>query len=87
VILNGSYNIGFTMDFACKDAGLETNMGREFGVPLKLAGLVEQLFVEARQRYGGDAWSPKVVKLLEHAMREELWAEGFPAELTGHSAA
>jgi len=84
VILNGSYNIGFTMDLACKDIGFATNMGREFGVPLKLAGLVEQLFIEARQRYGGDAWSPKVVKLLEDVLGEELRAEGFPAELTEH---
>jgi len=87
VILNGSYNIGFTMDLACKDIGFATKMGREFEVPLKLAGLVEQLFVEARQRYGGDAWSPKVVKLLEDALGEELRAEGFPAELTEYSGA
>jgi 3-hydroxyisobutyrate dehydrogenase len=86
VILNGSYNIGFTMDLACKDAGFAMQMGREFGVPLKLAGLVEQLFVEARQRYGGDAWSPKVVKMLEDALREELRAPGFPAELTAEDA-
>ncbi|UCH75288.1 MAG: NAD(P)-dependent oxidoreductase [Rhodospirillales bacterium] len=82
VILNGSYNIGFTMDLACKDAGFAMAMGREFGVPLKLAGLVEQLFVEARRRYGGDAWSPMVVRLLEDALGEELRAEGFPPELT-----
>ena len=86
VILNGSYNIGFTMDLACKDAGFAMKMGREFGVPLKLAGLVEQLFIEARERYGGDAWSPKVVKLLEDALGEGLRAEGFPAELTAADA-
>ncbi len=85
VILNGSYNIGFTMDLACKDAGFAMAMGRDFGVPLKLAGLVEQLFVEARQRYGGTAWSPMVVRLLEDALGEPLRAEGFPAELTEES--
>lgn len=86
VILNGSYNIGFTMDLACKDAGFAMAMGREFGVPLKLAGLVEQLFVEARERYGGAAWSPMVVRLLEDALGETLRAEGFPAELTPDDA-
>jgi 3-hydroxyisobutyrate dehydrogenase len=86
VILNGSYNINFTMDLACKDAGFATQMGREFGVPLKLAGLVEQLFVEARGKYGGDAWSPKVVKLMEDALGEDLRAPGFPAELTAEDA-
>ena len=38
LILNGSYDIGFTMDLACKDLGFATGMGREFGVPLELAG-------------------------------------------------
>jgi 3-hydroxyisobutyrate dehydrogenase-like beta-hydroxyacid dehydrogenase len=41
VILNGSYNIGFTMDLASKDLGLAHRLGRELGVPLELAGLVE----------------------------------------------
>ena len=34
VILNGSYDIGFTMDLACKDAGFATEIGRRLGVPL-----------------------------------------------------
>jgi len=38
VILNGSYDIGFTMDLACKDAGFAVEFGRRFGVPLRLAG-------------------------------------------------
>ncbi len=81
VILNGSYNIGFTMDLACKDAGLAMDMGRAFGVPLRLAGVMETMFIEARAAYGGGAWSPKVVKLLEDVLDEPLRAEGFPAEL------
>jgi 3-hydroxyisobutyrate dehydrogenase and related beta-hydroxyacid dehydrogenases len=36
LILNGSYDIGFTMDLACKDLGFATKMGRESGVPLDL---------------------------------------------------
>jgi len=86
VILNGSYDIGFTLDLACKDSGFATRLGREFGVPLKLAGLVEQLLIEARAKYGGDAWSPKVVKLLEDAVGAELRAPGFPARLTAEHA-
>src|SRR5216684_3671236 len=31
VILNGSYDIGFTMDLACKDAGFAVEFGRRFG--------------------------------------------------------
>lgn len=81
VILNGSYNINFTMDLACKDLGFATKFGREFGVPLELAGLVEQTFIRARSQYGGQAWSSQVVKLLEDAVGTDLRAPGFPAEL------
>ncbi len=81
VILNGSYDIGFTMDLACKDAGFALDMGRRFGVPLKLAGAMEQTFVEGRAKYGGDAWSSMIVKLLEDSVGEELRAPGFPAKL------
>jgi 3-hydroxyisobutyrate dehydrogenase len=81
VILNGSYDIGFTMDLACKDLGLARQLGRELGVPLDLARLVEETFIRARQRYGGDAWSPMVVKLLEDALGTDLRAPGFPAAL------
>jgi len=86
VILNGSYNIGFTMDLACKDAGFATQMGREFGVPLALAGMTEQIFIQAREQFGGDAWSSMVVKILEDAVGEQLRAPGFPAELTAEDA-
>lgn len=81
LILNGSYNINFTMDLACKDLGFATELGRNFGVPLELAGLVEQTFIRARAQYGGAAWSTMVVKLLEDALHTDLRAPGFPAEL------
>jgi 3-hydroxyisobutyrate dehydrogenase len=81
VILNGSYNIGFTMDLACKDLNFAMQLGRETGVPLELAGLTEQTFIRARQQYGGDAWSSQVVKLLEDALGVDLRAPGFPAVL------
>lgn len=81
VILNGSYNIGFTMDLACKDLGFATKFGREFGVPLDLASITEQTFIRARQQYGGGAWSSQVVKLLEDALGTDLRAPGFPEVL------
>lgn len=81
VILNGSYDIGFTMDLACKDAGFAIEFGRRFGVPLRLAGLMEQTFIEGRARYGGGAWSSMIVKLLEDAVGTPLRAPGFPAKL------
>jgi 3-hydroxyisobutyrate dehydrogenase len=81
VILNGSYNINFTMDLAVKDLGFAMEFGRRFGVPLDLAGQTMQTFIRARSTYGGDAWSSQVVKLLEDALDTDLRAPGFPAEL------
>jgi 3-hydroxyisobutyrate dehydrogenase len=87
VILNGSYDIGFTMDLACKDAGFALEFGRRFGVPLRLAGVMEQTFIEGRSKYGGAAWSSMIVKLLEDAVGTPLRAPGFPARLgPEHSA-
>ncbi|MBM3583167.1 MAG: NAD(P)-dependent oxidoreductase [Alphaproteobacteria bacterium] len=81
LVLNGSYDIGFTMDLACKDLGFATKYGRAFGVPLDLAGLTEQTFIRARAQYGGSAWSTQVVKLLEDALSTDLRALGFPERL------
>lgn len=85
VILNGSYNINFTMDLACKDLHFAHELGREFGVPLELAGLVEQTFIRARSQYGGSAWSSQVVKLLEDALGTDLRAPGFPATIVAEN--
>lgn len=82
LVLSGSYNIGFTMDLALKDIGFATEMGRTFGVPLELAAITEQAFVRGKAQYGGDAWSPKVIKLLEDAVGVQLRADGFPDILT-----
>ena len=81
LILNGSYDIAFTMDLACKDLGFAHDMGKEFGVPLEIASHVEQIFWRGRQEYGGDAQSTQIVKLLEDALKTDLRAPGFPARL------
>lgn len=81
VILSGSYDIGFTVDLALKDLGFARGMASELGVPVQLAPLVEGLFRRAKERYGGGAWSPRVVQLLEDEVGVSLRAEGFPASL------
>lgn len=81
VILNGSYNINFTMDLALKDLGFAMEYGRAFGVPLDLASLTHHTFLRAQSQYGGQASSSQVVKLLEDALGTDLRAPGFPAEL------
>lgn len=81
LILNGSYDIAFTMDLALKDLGFAMNFGREFGVPLDLASLTNQTFVRGKSVYGGAAQSTQIVKLLEDALATDLRAPGFPARL------
>ena len=81
LILNGSYDIAFTMDLALKDLGFAMGFGREFGVPLDLAGLTNQTFMKGKAAYGGAAQSTQIVKLLEDVLKTDLRAEGFPARL------
>ena len=81
LILNGSYDIAFNIDLALKDLGFALRFGREFGVPLDLAGATEQTYVAARAAYGGDAQSPMIAKLLEDLLHTDLRAPGFPARL------
>ena len=53
-------------------------LGRDLGVPLKMTGLVEQLFIEAREKYGAHAWTPHVIKAMEEVTGVSLRADGFP---------
>lgn len=81
LILNGSYDVAFSMDLALKDLGFAMQFGREFGTPLDLASMTEQTFLRGRAAYGGQAQSTQVVKLLEDLLGTDLRAEGFPARL------
>ncbi len=81
LILNGSYDIAFTMDLALKDLGFAMNFGKEFGVPLDLASLTNQTFMKGKAAYGGAAQSTQIAKLLEDLLDTDLRAPGFPARL------
>lgn len=82
LILNGSYDIGFSMNLALKDLGFALHFGQEFGVPLELASITNQTYVLAKAAYGGKAESPMIVKLLEDALKTDLRAPGFPTKLS-----
>ena len=81
LILNGSYDVAFNIDLALKDLGFALDFGREFGVPLDLAGMTNQTYVAAKAAFGGDAQSPMIAKLLEDLLDTDLRADGFPARL------
>jgi 3-hydroxyisobutyrate dehydrogenase len=81
LILNGSYDIAFSMDLALKDLGFAMKFGEEFGVPLELASLTNEIFKRGKAAYGGAAQSTQIAKLLEDALHTDLRAPGFPARL------
>jgi len=82
VILNGSYNISFTMDLVLKDMGLFNDLSIKNNIPLELSPLVLNIFKDGEKKYGPRAWSSMIVKRLEDACNISLRAKGFPAELT-----
>ena len=81
LVLNGSYDIGFSMDLALKDLGFAAELGAATGVPLDLAALTRATFERGKAAYGGTAPSTQIVKLLEDMLQTDLRASGFPARL------
>ena len=82
LILNGSYDIGFTIELALKDLGFVSQYSKEFVVPLELADKVKHIFKKGKKIYGGEAQSTQVVKLLEDAINTSLRVDGYPPTLT-----
>ena len=81
VILNGSYNINFTMDLVVKDMGLFDNLSKKYNVPLEVSPVVLNIFREGEKKYGSRAWSSMIVKRLEDVCNINLRADSFPSEL------
>ncbi|MDE0709376.1 MAG: NAD(P)-dependent oxidoreductase [bacterium] len=81
VILNGSYNINFTMDLVVKDMSLFQQLADGQGTPLEISPLVLDIFRRGEQVYGSRAWSSGIVRFLEDACGVDLRAPGFPEEI------
>ena len=81
VIMNGSYNINFTMDLVCKDVDLFEKLAQDLKVPTEVSPLITKIFSEGRNKYGDRAWSSMIVKRQEDACDENLRAPGYPEEL------
>jgi len=82
VILNGSYNINFTMDLVQKDMNLFNQLSKKLKTPLEISPFVLDIFKDAEKKYGSRAWSSMVVKRLEDKFGLDFRASGFPNELT-----
>ena len=81
VILNGSYNINFTMDLVKKDMNLFNELSKKLNTPLEISPFVLDIFNDAQKKYGSRAWSSMVVKRLEDKFSLDFRAPGFPNEL------
>jgi 3-hydroxyisobutyrate dehydrogenase len=82
VILNGSYNINFTMDLVLKDTGLFDDLAKKLGTPLEISPKVVDIFKDGQKKYGSRAWSSMIVKRMEDINNIDFRAKGFPEELT-----
>ena len=82
VILNGSYNINFTMDLVLKDTGLFDSLSKKLGAPLEISPQIVKIFKDGQKKYGSRAWSSMIVKRMEDLNNINFRAKGFPEELT-----
>ena len=82
VILNGSYNINFTMDLVQKDMNLFNELSKKLKTPLEISPFILDIFKDAQKKYGPRAWSSMVVKRLEDKFGLDFRSDGFPDELT-----
>jgi len=81
VILNGSYNINFTMDLVQKDMNLFNELSKKLKTPLEISPFILDIFKDAQKKYGPRAWSSMVVKRLEDKFGLDFRSNGFPNEL------
>ncbi len=86
VILNGSYNINFTMDLVLKDTGLFDNLAKKLNAPLEISPKIVEIFKDGQKKYGSRAWSSMIVKRMEDLNKINFRAEGFPDELVDNEA-
>ncbi len=76
-IFRGDYDPSFTLALCSKDLDLISTLGRQLGVPLELSALVEQRFLQAREKYGATQGEMSVMRLLEDTLGVELRAAGY----------
>ncbi len=81
VILNGSYNINFTMDLVLKDIGLFDDLANKLNAPLEISPRIVEIFKDGQKKYGSRAWSSMIVKRMEDINNIDFRANGFPKEL------
>jgi 3-hydroxyisobutyrate dehydrogenase-like beta-hydroxyacid dehydrogenase len=68
-IINGKYNMGFTLALTHKDIKTAIDLGAELGVPMIIGNAVQEIYSVAKNMLGDEEDQTKIFKLLE------LWAK------------
>ena len=80
VLERGDYDESFTLALACKDLGLAMDLAREYGVPVEVSAVVEQIYRRARAQYGDAGGEMLPIKLLEDLTGTPLRIDAPPQE-------
>jgi len=81
VILNGSFDTSFSLKLACKDLTLMTSLGKDYKIPMKFTNLIEKMFIDAKNKYGENEWTPNIAKDIERAVGTTIRAPNFPDKM------
>ena len=82
LILNVSYDIGFTIELALKNLGFVSQFSKDLACHLSELIRSNRFLKKEKKTYGGEAQSTQVVKLLEDALNTNLRADRYPPTLT-----
>ena len=75
-LFKGNFEPGFATALAAKDVRLATDLGREYGIPMDLSNLIDQLHVEALHRGWGPEDSDAVARIQEEKAGVQLRLAG-----------
>lgn len=81
LVLNGSYDGGFTLDLSCKDLSLNESLCRRYGITQEVTEQVATIFEAMRQKHGDRAFCAEAVRYIEEKAGLNLRAPGFPSTL------
>ena len=73
-VFKGNFEPGFQLDLGAKDVGLATEMGRALMVPMELANLVQQRYIQAQNRGWGKLVAAAVARIQEEQAGVEIRA-------------
>ena len=75
-LFQGNFEPGFATALAAKDVRLATDLGREYGIPMELSNLVDQVYVEAMHRGWGPLDCDAVARIQEEKAGVQLRLAG-----------